>query len=105
MQGFVFHLTTGFMQRSPTGDSTLEVKVGRPLFFTNEERVLIEKHLTEAAHHARGGHGNWRKLVIDNVGVVNRLISTAIHRSHQTPPDSRAERVDPFAVPSSSSSS
>jgi hypothetical protein len=37
--------------------------------------------------------------------VVNRLISTAIHRSHQTPPDSRAERVDPFAVPSSSSSS
>lgn len=83
----------------------LDVKVGRRLFFTNEERVLIEKHLIEAAHQARNGHDGWRKLVIDNVAVVNRLISTAIYRSHQTPPDSRAERVDPFAVPSSSSSS
>ncbi len=105
MQAFVFHLAIGFMQKSPTGDSTLDVKVGRPLFFTNEERVLIEKHLTEAAHQARNGNDGWRKLVIDHVGIVNRLVSTAVRRSHQPPLDSRAERVDPFEVPSSSSSS
>jgi len=92
------------MQRFPIGDNTLGVKVGRPLFFTNEERVLIEKHLSEAAHQARTGNDGWRKLVIDNVGIVNRLISTAVRRSHQPPPDSRAKRVDPFSVLSSNSS-
>lgn len=75
----------------------MDVKVGRPLFFTNEERVLIEKHLTEAAHQARNGNDGWRKLVIDHVRIVNNLISTAVRRSHQPPPDSRAERVDEFS--------
>jgi hypothetical protein len=73
-----------------------EVTVGRPLFFTNEERLLIERHLTEAAYAARSGRGAWRKTVIEGVEFVNQVIRTAIRRSHEPPPDSRAERVDPF---------
>ena len=69
----------------------LDVKVGARLFFSNEERALIEKHLWEAHQASKDGLDGWRKRMMDNVGVVNRVIANAVERSHEPDPNSAAE--------------
>lgn len=73
----------------------LDVKVGARLFFSNEERALIEKHLWEAHQASKDGLDGWRKRVMDNVGVVNRVIANAVERSHEPPPNSPREARRP----------